>query len=144
MTGVDTNLLVHAHRRDSAFHEPAKRCLAALCEGPTPWGVPFHCFIEFYGVVTHPAIWKVPSSPAQASDQIQAWAESPTLVVLADDPAGMEGLLELLVTAHVAGPKVHDARIATVCLDSGIIELWTIDRDFSRFPRLATRNPLAS
>jgi predicted nucleic acid-binding protein len=52
-------------------------------------------------------------------------------------------LLELLVRARVAGPKVHDARIAALCLDHGVSELWTVDRDFSRFP-LVTRNPLAS
>jgi uncharacterized protein len=38
--------------------------------------------------------------------------------------------------------RVHDARIAAVCLASGVRELRTLDRDFSRFPALATRNPL--
>jgi predicted nucleic acid-binding protein len=28
------------------------------------------------------------------------------------------------------------------CLSHGIDELWTVDRDFSRFPRLRCRNPL--
>jgi uncharacterized protein len=139
---VDTNLLVHAHRRDSTFHERARPCLATLVEGLSSWGVPLHCFVEFYGIVTHPAIWKVPSTPAQASDQIRAWCESPTLVVLVDDLLGLERLLELAVDGRVSGPKVHDARIAAVCLAHGVRELWTIDRDFSRFPRLGTRNPL--
>lgn len=30
--------------------------------------------------------------------------------------------------------KVYDARIAAVCLDHGVAELWTADRDFSLFP----------
>jgi hypothetical protein len=38
---------------------------------------------------------------------------------------------------------VHDARVAGLCLAHGVRELWTADRDFSRFPRLATSNPLA-
>jgi predicted nucleic acid-binding protein len=37
---------------------------------------------------------------------------------------------------------VHDARIAAICIGHGVTELWTADRDFSRFPTLATRNPL--
>jgi len=41
----------------------------------------------------------------------------------------------------VAGPRIHDARIAAVCLAHGVTELWTADRDFSRFPALRTRNP---
>jgi hypothetical protein len=37
---------------------------------------------------------------------------------------------------------VHDARIAACCLRHGVTELWTADRDFSRYPALFTRNPL--
>ncbi len=37
---------------------------------------------------------------------------------------------------------VHDARIAAICLAHGVSELWTADRDFSRFPELKARNPL--
>ncbi|MEJ7726221.1 MAG: hypothetical protein WKH47_04295 [Actinomycetes bacterium] len=39
---------------------------------------------------------------------------------------------------------MHDARIAGICLAHGVTELWTADRDFSRFPGLRTRNPLVS
>lgn len=52
-------------------------------------------------------------------------------------------LVELLRSARVAGPRVHDARIAALCLQHGVRELWTMDRDFSRFARLPTKNPLA-
>ena len=38
--------------------------------------------------------------------------------------------------------QVHDARVAALCLESGVEELWTADRDFSRFPALRTQNPL--
>jgi predicted nucleic acid-binding protein len=38
---------------------------------------------------------------------------------------------------------VHDARIAACCLSNGVTELLTLDRDFSRFPQLKTRNPFA-
>ncbi len=40
------------------------------------------------------------------------------------------------------GPNVHDARIAALCLHHGVRELWTVDRDFSRFSGLHTKNPL--
>ena len=42
----------------------------------------------------------------------------------------------------ISGAAIHDARIAAICLDHGVDELWTCDRDFSRFPDLRTRNPL--
>jgi predicted nucleic acid-binding protein len=51
-------------------------------------------------------------------------------------------LRKLLATARLTGPKVHDARIAAICLHAGVSELLSADRDFSRFPDLETRNPL--
>jgi predicted nucleic acid-binding protein len=37
---------------------------------------------------------------------------------------------------------VHDARIAALCQQHGVRELWSADRDFSRFQGLAVVNPL--
>jgi hypothetical protein len=45
---------------------------------------------------------------------------------------------------RVVGGGVHDARIAALCLAHGARELWSADRDFSRFPELAVRNPLVA
>jgi uncharacterized protein len=43
---------------------------------------------------------------------------------------------------RIAGPQVHDARVAALCRLHGVRELWTADRDFGRFPGLTVRNPL--
>lgn len=142
LIAVDTNVLVHAHRRDSGLHRAAKDAITKLAKTRRPWAIPLHCLVEFYGIVTHPRVWKTPSTPAQAEDQIRAWTEVRTLNVLGDDGATLEHLLDTLLRARVVGPKVHDARIAAVCRAHGVSELWSIDRDFSRFPELRTRNPL--
>ena len=42
----------------------------------------------------------------------------------------------------MTGPQVHDARVAALCLHHEVEELWSADRDFGRFRRLAVRNPL--
>jgi toxin-antitoxin system PIN domain toxin len=139
---VDTNLLVHAHQREAELHAEAKAALRKLAESPTPWAVCFHSFVEFYAVVTHPRLWREPSTPEQAMDQIAAWRESPSLRVLADGPDAMDLLGELVVKGKIRGGQVHDARIAACCLAAGVRELWTVDRDFSRFPALKTRNPV--
>jgi uncharacterized protein len=49
----------------------------------------------------------------------------------------------LVTDGKVAGPLVHEARIAALCLAHGVAEFWTLDRDFSRFPALKTRIPLS-
>ena len=142
MIAVDTNFLVHAHREDTTQHEKANARLRELAESGAQWAICFHCLVEFYGVVTRSGIWKQPSPPQRAWDQIHAWLEAPDLHLLSDDRVGLETLERLTVSAGVQGSVVHDARIAACCLSHGVRELWTVDRDFSRFPELRTRNPL--
>ncbi len=50
----------------------------------------------------------------------------------------------VILAGRVSGGQVHDARIAALCQLHGVRELWTADRDFSRFPRLQVRNPLVA
>lgn len=142
MIAVDTNLLVYAHRADSQWHEPAVAAVQKLAEGKSAWGLPWPCVYEFLAIVTHPKIYAPPSSMAQALAQVDAWAESPSLVWLTEGDAHLETLREALLASRVKGPQVHDARVAALCLRHGVRELWTADRDFSRFPGLRTRNPL--
>ena len=142
MTAVDTNLLIYAHRRESAFHARAAVLLRGLADGTARWAIPWTCIHEFYGVATHPRVFSPPSTPAEALHQVEVWLESPSLVLLGEDHASWSHLRELLGTTQVRGPKVHDARIAALCLRHGVSELWSADRDFSRFPALRVRNPL--
>jgi len=98
---------------------------------------------EFLAVVTHPRIYVPPSTPEEALGQVDAWSESPGLVFLAEAIDHRTRLREALEASRVTGPRIHDARIAAVCLSHGVKALWTVDRDFSRFPALEVENPLA-
>jgi len=144
MLAVDTNILVHAHQRESELHQRAQNLLVALSEGAVPWGICLHSFIEFYGVATNLKLWRLPSTPDQALDQIAAWRESPSLRVLSDDVTMLPVWADLVHAGAIRGSKVHDARIASCCLINGVETLLTVDRDFSRFPALRTRNPLVT
>ncbi len=142
MIAVDTNILVYAHRQDSPFHQRAARLIAEMAESPAQWALPWPCLHEFYSVVTHPRIYDPPSSPAEGSDQIAAWLQSPSVVPVSEGETYWENLSSFISSGKVTGPLIHDARIAALCLSHGIRELWTADRDFSRFPRLSVVNPL--
>lgn len=142
MIAVDTNILVYAHREDSPWHAAAAACIEGLAAGSAPWAIPWPCLHEFYAIVTHPRIFAPPTPLAAAIDQIEAWLESPTLVLLAESGTHWPTLRSLVKAGRVAGPQVHDARIAALCVQHGARELWTADRDFSRYARLKTRNPL--
>jgi toxin-antitoxin system PIN domain toxin len=139
---VDTNILVYAHREDAAFHEAALRRVRELAEGRAPWAIPWPCLHEFLAIVTHPRIFSPPTPLAQALDQVDAWLESPTVVPLAESDAHWSSLRAMLESGRVTGPQVHDARIAALCEQHGVSELWTADRDFGRFAGLYAINPL--
>jgi toxin-antitoxin system PIN domain toxin len=139
---VDTNILIYAHREDSPFHDPAFRRIAELAEGPANWAIPWPCLHEFLAIVTHPRIYAPPTPLDLAIDQVAAWLESPTLVLLAESADHWPRLQELLTGGRVVGPQVHDARVAALCRQHGVRELWSADRDFSRFAGTTVTNPL--
>ena len=144
MIAIDTNLLVYAHREDSPWHHAAWARVAELAEGRAAWAIPWPCLHEFLAIVTHPRIYNPPSPLKIALDQANAWLEAPNVVLLAEAGGYWPELRTTLVSGLVAGPQVHDARIAALCRLHGVKELWTLDRDFGRFPALKVRNPLVS
>jgi len=139
---VDTNILVYAHRDESPFHDAASRRLAELAEGIASWAIPWPCLHEFLSVVTHPRVFAPPTPLERALDQIEAWMESPSLVLLSESGAHWATLRQMLVGGRIAGPQVHDARVAALCRQHGARELWSADRDFSRFGGINLVNPL--
>jgi len=142
LIAVDTNILVAAHRAEAAAHARAREAIRSLSEGAQPWAVPWPCVHEFLSVVTHPRVFRPPSTMEEALDEVAAWLESGTLVLLAESEGYLDILEALLRSGRIAGPKVHDARIAALCRLHGVRELWSADRDFGRFPGLKVRNPL--
>jgi toxin-antitoxin system PIN domain toxin len=144
LIALDTNLLVYAHRRDSQWFERASDCLREVAEGNAPWGLPWPCVHEFLAIVTHERIFSPPSTLARALEQVAAWFESPMLVLLAEGDGYWRVLHRLVERSKISGPRVHDARIAALCIHHGVRELWSADRDFSRFADLRTRNPLTT
>ncbi len=143
MIAVDTNILVYAHRRDHDWNEAASACMRALAEGRATWAIPWPCVHEFYAVVTRPNVFNPPSTAAQAFSQLAAWFESPSLRLLGESANHFNTLKRLATGAKIAGAAIHDARIAAICIDHGAAALWTVDRDFSRFPALKVGNPMA-
>lgn len=142
MIAIDTNILVYAHREDCEWYEAAYVRVAELAEGRAPWAIPWPCVHEFLAIATHPKIYAPPTPLAAAIDQVEAWLESPSLVLLSESGDHWRDLKVAIETGRVVGPQVHDARIVALCLQHGVRELWSADRDFGRFPVLRTTNPL--
>jgi len=142
MIAVDTNILVYAHRRDLPAHARSFEVVAGALTGVAPVGLCWPVIEEFLAVVTNPRIFAKPTPPENAFDQVDHWLSSPRAVTLHESPAHLQTLRSLVVSGRAVGGALHDARIAALCLDHGVSELLTADRDFSRFPALRVRNPL--
>lgn len=143
MIAIDTNILVYAHRRDLPSHARAAAVVRQLAEGAAPWGIPWDCLAEFLAIVTNRTLWRDDATPVEiALGQVEAWLASPTVRLLGESTSFFVTLKEVVLDGGVSGAQVHDARVAAVCMHNGVTELLTADRDFGRFPRLNTRNPL--
>jgi toxin-antitoxin system PIN domain toxin len=139
---VDTNILVHAHRSDSSFHARARSALEMLAAGVRQWAIPCPCAHEFFAIVTHPRIFRTATPASLAFDQLRALQALDSLAFIGEAGDYLARVEALALAGRIAGGAIHDARIAAICLSHGVSELWSADRDFSRFPTLVIRNPL--
>ncbi len=148
MRAVDTNVLVYAHITSSRHHEKARVLLLELAEGALPWAIPWPCIYEFLRIVTHPRVYHPPSPVQVALADLGAILESPSLMLLSaslmllsETPRHAQVMTALIGHSGVTGNLMHDAYIAALCMEHGVAELVTGDRDFSRFSSLNIVNP---
>ena len=143
MKAIDTNVLVYAEMTSSPHHRQAIAVVRALAEGQAPWAIPWPCVYEFLRVVTHPRVYHPPVPAARALGDLQAVLASPSLVLLSETSRHADICVEVVQASGVTGNLMHDAHIAALCLEHGVSELLTGDRDFRRFEGLKVVNPFA-
>ncbi len=131
-----------------AFHEGAPNhdryhaWLESVIEGDEPFGVSELVLSGFVRIATHPRVFDPPAPIDQALAFADALRSQPNAVVVAPGPRHWEIFERLCVAADAKGNLVPDAYLAALAIESGS-EWMTSDRDFSRFPGLRWRNPLA-
>lgn len=141
MRAVDTNVLVYAEIRNSRFHERARAVLAECAEGAAAWAIPWPCVYEFLRIVTHPKVYHPPVPTEVALVDLRSLLASPSLILLSETPRHGDVMDMVVRSSGVTGNLIHDAHIAALCLEHGVTELVTGDRDFLRFKELAVVDP---
>lgn len=141
MRAVDTNVLVFAEINSSPHHDRAREILRELSEGPMAWAIPWPCVYEFLRVVTHPRVYHPPVPTEVALGDMRAILASPSLVLLSETSRHADVLDAVVRSSRAAGNLIHDAHIAALCLEHGVSELVTGDRDFHRFQELRVVDP---
>jgi toxin-antitoxin system PIN domain toxin len=138
---VDVNVLVYAHRLDSARHQEYADWTRNLLADQEPYGVADIVLSGFLRVVTHPKVFRQPTPLETALAFVEVLRTQPNCVPVAPGQRHWAIFTDLCLAAGVKGNLVPDAYLAALAIESGS-EWITTDRDYSRFPGLRWRHPL--
>ena len=138
---IDANLLLHAYHRRAEQHPRARAWLETVFSGPESVRLAWTTLWAFLRISTHPNVFDRPLSMAEAEQIVSTWLALPPVSLLEPGERYWEVLRELLHQAQITGPLVMDAALAALAIEHGAT-LCTSDRDFARFPKLKTHNPL--
>jgi hypothetical protein len=112
MIAVDTNVLVYAHRAETALHQAATRKLVELAAGRGLWGLPVFCAGEFIRVVTHRRVFNPPSTLEEAIQFLERVVAAPGCRILRPEAGFFELLTTVAREADARGNLAFDAQIA--------------------------------
>jgi len=138
----DVNVLVYAHREDAPNHAAYREWLEATLNSDKAYGMAELVLSGFLRVVTHPRVFNPPSSMADALAFVADIRNQPNCVIVRPGPRHWAIFEDLCQTAGIKGNLVPDAYLAALAIEFGT-EWITTDRDYSRFPQLVWRHPLA-
>jgi toxin-antitoxin system PIN domain toxin len=141
MRCVDVNILVFAHRPESARHNEYRGWLESARAGHEPLGLSDIVLSGFVRVVTHPRVFREPTPLATALAFADALRASPAAHALLPGERHWPIFVDLCRRTDATGNLVLDAFLAALALEHGAT--WvTADRGFGRFPGLRWRHPL--
>lgn len=67
----------------------------------------------------------MPTPLAGAFASVDAWLAGGNLLLIGESDGYFDRLREIASAARLKGPRLHDARIAALCLHHGVRELWS-------------------
>ena len=137
----DVNVLVYAHREDTASHGACRAWLEGVVNGDEAYAISDLVLSGFVRVVTHPKVFKRPSKVADAFAFAEQLLEQPNCVRVEPGPRHWDIFKRLCLEVGAKGNLVPDAYLAAIAIESGC-EWISTDRDFSRFRGLRWRHPL--
>ena len=137
----DVNILVYAHRRDMPEHAAYRDWLEARANSDAAFGLSDLALSGFMRVVTHPKVFRTPSSLADALTFVDQLRSRPNRIAVAPGARHWDIFARLCRTVGAKGNLIPDAYFAALAMEHGC-EWITADRDYSRFPGLLWRHPL--
>ncbi|MGD8683483.1 MAG: type II toxin-antitoxin system VapC family toxin [Chloroflexota bacterium] len=141
MRCVDVNVLVYAHRRESADHERYRDWLERIRRDDQPLALSGLVLSGFLRVVTHHRVFREPTPLATAVAFVETLRSSPNAVSVNPGERHWEIFLGLCGEIDARGNDVSDAYHAAIAVESGAT-WYSADRGFARFRSLSWAHPL--
>ena len=141
MIVLDANIPLYAYGMPSPSQKKAQVCVEELFAGSQPVGLPWQTIAAFLRISTNPA---VPGARlmSEAVHEVELWLQQPSVRTLNATDDHWQVLRRMVIEGQAFGTLVSDAEIAALTIEHGGV-LYTTDRDFTRFPGLRWKNPLA-
>ena len=115
--------------------------MSDLSKGSEIWAIAWPSLYEFYRLVTHPKIFKEPSSRRKVYQVIESLFEIPSLRILSHGLSHFTHSQILADESDATGNIAFDVQIAAIFKEHGVATLLTNDADFRRFRSLRVINP---
>jgi uncharacterized protein len=137
----DVNVLVYAHRQDSARHSDYLDWLNQILSSDATFGVSDLVLSGFLRVVTHPRVFCDPTPLPLALQFAESLRHHSNAVTLAPGERHWDIFRRLCREVNAKGNLIADAYLAALAIEAGA-EWITTDRDYARFSGLRWRHPL--
>lgn len=142
MVLVDVNVLVYAHQKGAARHQEFRGWLEDTVNGEGAYAMSELVLSGFIRVVTNPRVFARPTPLPEALEFAELLRSKANCVRVSPGPRHWGIFSRLCIDVGARGNLVPDAYLAALAIESSS-EWITTDRDFSRFPGLQWRHPLA-
>lgn len=139
---IDANLLLYSYHPRAEQHQASRAWLEAALSGSEVLRLAWLTVWAFLRISTNPRVFEAPLTRGEAQTAVSAWLARPIAGILEPGDRYWEIFRGLMNEGQATGPMVMDAALAALAVEHGAT-LHTTDRDFSRFPGLKWRNPIA-
>ncbi len=141
--GIDVNILLYASDTNSPQHEKAAAFLERSAGGDEVFCLAWLTLMSYIRMATHPTIFERPLSHVDAVRNVEALVGTPMCRVIGEEDGFWEVYRRVTDEVPTRGNLVPDAHLAAVLIQHGVVQLFTHDRDFRKFPALRVIDPLA-
>jgi toxin-antitoxin system PIN domain toxin len=138
---VDVNILVNASNSAGPHFERARAFLRERVHDRDLFCLAWSTLLGYVRIVTHPSIFSVPLTPAEAVRNVDELLSLPRVRLLSEGEGYWKDYLSTVDGRPIRGNLVPDAALAALLRHHGVSVLYTADADFRRFVFLDVRNP---